>query len=141
MCRNVTPKNKQELCSRCGQVANPTDGWEHDWPLYGKIEIGFPAQAFAFLGGASCIADSEHFDWWHKGHPAMTSNEAQSITFEWGNGYKYDSKGRYRLCYQCQKKLLKTIGKFFGIDEEVRKIKSDNKRMQADLQQKAAASG
>ena len=108
---------------RCGEIANPTDGWEHSWPLYGRIEIGFPAQLFAFLGGAKYIADEEHFKVWSEGHKAMIENGAQSATFEWGNGHKFDSRGRYRLCYECQKKLLHVIGEFFGIKDRVDEVR------------------
>lgn len=126
MCRTITPKDKKILCSRCNEIANPTDGWEHGWPLYGRIELGFPAQAFAFLGGAKHIADSEHFKWWHEGHPAMIENGAQDVTFEWGNGHQFDSTGRFRLCYDCQKELLKTIGAFFGIPDRVAELAKSN---------------
>lgn len=125
MCRKVTPEEKRVECSRCKEVANPNNGWEHGWPLYGRIELGFPAQAFAFLGGARSIADREHFSWWNEGHPAMTKNGAQDITFEWGNGYRFDSTGRYRLCYECQKKLLRVIGEFFGIPDRVAELKAE----------------
>lgn len=74
MCRNITPEDKIERCGRCGSVANPTDGWEHSWPLYGKIDLGFPAQAFGALCGMQHIAEKEHFKWWSEGHPAMTDN-------------------------------------------------------------------
>lgn len=123
MCRKVTPKEEHIKCSRCNKVANPTDSWEYGWPLYGKLEIGFPGQAFAYLGGAEYIADKEHFAWWSKGHPAMVRNEAQEVVFEWGNGYKYDSEKRFRMCYYCQKELLYAIGKFFKIPQEVEKLK------------------
>jgi len=124
MCRNITPIEKQVQCSRCGAVANPNDGWEHGWPLYGKIEVGFPAQIFAFLGGAKNIADKEHFDWWHEGHPALTENGAQGVIFEWGNGYRYDSTGRYRICYDCQKALLYVLGGFFGIKKRAQELRA-----------------
>lgn len=123
MCNTKTPKEKQVLCSRCGKVANPDDSWIHDWPLYGRIEVGFPSQAFAALGGAKHIADREHFIWWRRGHPALITNEAQEICFLWGNGYKYDSRGRYRLCYDCQRELLNMLGRFFGIDKEIDRIR------------------
>ncbi|MHB1702379.1 MAG: hypothetical protein ACYCSN_20050 [Acidobacteriaceae bacterium] len=123
MCRNITPPDERVECSRCGGCANPNDGWEHVWPLYGHLEIGFPGQAFGHLGGCDHTADGVHFDWWAEGHPAMTKNEAQEVIFEWGNGFKFDSTGRYRLCYDCQKKLLHVVGEFFGIRRRVEELK------------------
>ena len=123
MCRNVTPEAQRVACSRCGECANPSDGWEHSWPLYGRLDIGFPSQAFGHLGGCEHIADREHFEWWREGHPAMTTNEAQEVIFEWGNGYRFDSTGRYRLCYDCQKQLLRVIGEFFGIPKRVAELR------------------
>jgi hypothetical protein len=90
--------------------------------LYGKLDLGFPGQAFGALGGAKKIAEAHHFKWWHEGHPAMTVNDAQRVTFEWGNGYQYDSQGRFRLCYDCQKTLLKVVGDFFGIPERANQL-------------------
>ena len=125
MCRTITPLDKQVKCSRCDKVANPTDGWEHGFPLYGRIEVGFPAQIFAFLGGADIIAFAEHFKWWSEGHPAIKKNGAQEVIFEWGNGYKYDSPN-YRLCRDCQKKLIQMLGEFFGIKKRVEEIREKN---------------
>ena len=123
MCRTLTQKDKIVHCGRCGEPANPNDGWENGWPLYGRIHLGFPAQAFGALCGMEFIAERHHFKWWHKGHPAMTTNGAQEVVFEWGNGNTYDSTGRYRLCYECQKELLKVIGKFFGIPEHAEELR------------------
>jgi hypothetical protein len=121
--RTATPESERILCSRCDKCANPTDGWENGWPLYGRLDIGFPAQAFGHLGRCNHCADAEHFEWWREGHPAMTVNEAQAVTFEWGNGHQYDSRGRYRLCYDCQKELLHVLGDFFGIPQRVAELK------------------
>lgn len=121
MCRTLTPESKQVKCGRCGNVANPTDGWEHEWPLRGKIDIEFPAQAFGALCGMEHIADAHHFAWWYEGHPAMTKNEAQHVTFKW----KHTDK--WRLCYNCQKELLRVIGRFFHIPERAEELKTDEK--------------
>jgi len=117
MCRNITPVDEQVKCGRCGCIANPTDGWEHGWPLRGKLDVEFPAQAFGALCGMEHIAKPEHFKFWHEGHPAMTENGAQHVTFEW------DSKAAWRLCYDCQKELLRTIGAFFKIPEAAEKLR------------------
>lgn len=117
MCRTTTPEHEQITCGRCGEVANPTDGWEHGWPLFGTIDIGFPAQAFGALCGMRHIAEDHHFKWWGQGHPAMTRNGAQRITFAW----KHDAA--WRLCYNCQKELLCLIGQFFKIPEAVEALK------------------
>ena len=77
--------------------------------------MGFPAQTFAFLAGCKHIADRAAFQVWDENHPAFTRWAAQEIVIEWGNGYQYDSTGRYRLCYNCQKVLLEVLGQFFGI--------------------------
>ena len=105
MCRTATPDQDIVKCSRCGLAANPSDGWEHGWPLYGRIEIGFP----------SCLPD-----YWNGsrggGIPkigAVKECSFQDIVLEWGNGYRYDSTGKYRLCYECQGKLLQTLGEYF----------------------------
>ena len=116
MCRTLTPEDKQVACSRCGNAANPNDGWEHEWPLYGRLHVGFPAQAFAALCGKR-IAGEDQFRAWNKGHPSMVKNGAQDVVFEWGNGVEYDSTDRYRLCYECQRVLLGVIGEFFGYGE------------------------
>lgn len=121
--RSITSEKERVMCSRCDKVANPSDGWEHGWPLYGKIHVGFPGQLFAFLGGAEHIADTEHFEWWKEGHPAIKEGGSQETIFEWGNGYRYDSKGRYRLCYDCQKQFLYMLGDFFGIKQRVDEIR------------------
>lgn len=123
MCRKPTPASKLVRCGRCNKVANPTDGWEHGWPLYGHLEVGFPAQAFGALCGMGHVAAPEHFQWWAEGHPALIENGAQEIIFEWGTGYHFDSKGRFRLCYICQKELLKMLGQFFGIPKRAAELK------------------
>jgi len=100
--------NTITCCSRCGGKID--DSWWNEWPNYGKIELGFAAQAFGALGGFEHIAGSRVPD---KPHKAMVQDDAQEVIFQWGAGYKYDSTDRYRLCYDCQKELLKTIGAFF----------------------------
>jgi hypothetical protein len=120
MCRTITLIEERVSCSRCGKTANPTDGWEHGWPLYGYIHLGFPAQAFVALRCGPPCGDESDFEWWEKGHPAMIQNDAQEVKFQWGNGMTYDSVGRYRLCYDCQKALLGVIGTFFGIPKQER---------------------
>lgn len=102
-----------KLCDRCGGPQDPTNGvrWEHGWPLYGTIRLGFPAQAFAFLRGREHVAENVDFKWWGEGHPAMAKNEAQEVIFSWS------SDGKACLCYDCQKKLLQLIGEFWGIPQ------------------------
>lgn len=118
MCRKATPVSERVKCGKCGEVANPTDGWEHGWPLYGTIDIGFPSQAFGALCGAKGGADNEHFAVWHEGHPAMTRNDAQHVTFGW------TSDSPWRLCYNCQRKLLMVVGEFFGFPERAEQLKA-----------------
>ena len=120
MCRTPTSEKDLVMCGRCGEVANPTDGWEHGWPLHGKIDIGFPSQAFGALCGMRHIAENHHFLWWGEGHPAMTKNAAQHVTFEW------DSENpKFRMCYKCQKELLKVVGEFFKIPESAEEFKEE----------------
>lgn len=108
MCRTITPKSEQILCSRCNQVANPTDGWEHGWCIYGNINLGFHSRINDALAGKfiSKIPKSN----------VIKDFGFQEITLEWGNGFKYDTTGKYRLCEPCQRELLNLIGKFFGLD-------------------------
>ena len=98
----------KNLCGRCNNPIGQT--WESGWPLRGVIDISFASQAFAFLRGRDHIAEPEDFDWWKKGHPAMSVNEAQRVQFSWSN------ETSWRLCYACQKELLYVIGNFFGIN-------------------------
>lgn len=107
-------RKKLTRCSRCGRDDTNSHSWEDGWPNYGRIELGFSSQAFAALCGAKGCAEEEHFAAWRKGHPAMVENQAQSVIFEWGNGYKFDSRDRYRLCRECQRSLLTVVGNFFG---------------------------
>ena len=132
MCRSLTPDDKRTTCSRCGQCANPNDGWEHEWPNNGRVEIGAASQVFAPLCGAANCADRVHFEAWHRGHPAIVTFDAQAVVFEWGNGYKFDSTGRYRLCYECQRAFAAVIGVFFGMAEPGNPaILRDQKRMES----------
>ena len=119
MCRKRTPESEWVFCGRCGEVANPTDGREHGWPLRGKLDILFPAQAFGALCGMEHIAERHHFRWSREGHPAMTRSEAQHVTFEWG------ATSDWRLCYDCQKELLHTIGRFFKIPERADELREE----------------
>ena len=108
---------------RCGRCDSPVDGqnWENGWPNYGKIELGFAAQAFGALCGMQHIAEPEHFDVWHEGHPAMTTDGAQEVCFEWKPG-----ETDYRLCYYCQKELLRRVGEFFGFPQRAKEISEAN---------------
>ena len=112
MCRTATQESDKVPCSRCGRTANPNDGWEHEWPIYGRLDIGYHSQAFVELAGGDVDAG---FQMWEQGHPAMIQDDAQRVVFEWGNGYQYDSTGRYRMCCKCQRELLAVVGRFFGI--------------------------
>lgn len=103
---------KLTKCSKCKEKVDfPT--WENGWPNYGRIELGYAAQIFVPLSGGTGVGLDKHFDAWEKSSKAVLKQSAQSVIFEWGNGYKYDSCKRYRLCKKCQKKLLQKIGKFF----------------------------
>lgn len=116
MCRTLTPPKEVVACSRCAKPANPTDGWEHGWPLYGRIEVGFPACSMDYLRPDPYNMKIER--WSAFDHPVVKRDECgwQNFVAEWGNGYKFDSSGRYRLCYECQKALLRTLGKFFDFE-------------------------
>lgn len=119
MCRNITPADKRVQCSRCGEVANPTDGWEHGWPNYGIIELGFD----------SCIdwelledVLDDPMDRYHplsieiRGgkHPVVKKFGYQAIELQWSaESYPPKIKRDYRLCRECQGALIALIGKFF----------------------------
>lgn len=107
-------------CGRCGSREIDGPRWENGWPNYGKIELGFAAQAFGALCGMRHCADREHFLVWREGHPAMTKNGAQHVCFEWKPGTKY------RLCYNCQKALLGVVGEFFGFPQRAKELSSAN---------------
>lgn len=116
MCRQVTPKDKHFPCGRCGNVANPTDGWEHAWPLRGTLEIGFPSQIFVPLFGQ--YDGSGEF--WQQSHPVIKKFDAQNVIIQWEGDNTYNDKtgvANYRLCYECQKQLLQVIGQFFKFNE------------------------
>jgi hypothetical protein len=104
MCRTRTPDSERIPCSRCKNVANPNDGWEHGWPLFGRLDVGIHSCAAHKLGDPTWTP-----------HPAIRDYGAQRVIFEWGNGYEYDSRGRYRLCAECQADLLGVLGAFFGV--------------------------
>jgi hypothetical protein len=109
MCRTATPIDKQVPCSRCGEVANPDDGWENGWPLAGEISAGFPSQLYRYLvPGASWNSgrDDRAFKL-AKQHPAIKELGMQNVVFRWGE------RMPYRLCYECQQRLLQVIGDFF----------------------------
>lgn len=114
MCRNRTPEDEQVACSRCGEVANPTDGWEHGWPNYGHIHVGFSSRIFdeVVYGGLEIGGDA-----WDRvrAHPAFKDTTAQTVEIEWGTGFKYGEDGGYRLCRDCQAAFLETLGRFFGL--------------------------
>lgn len=123
MCRNRTPESEQVPCSRCGEVANPDDGWEHGWPLYGRLELGYHScigyrLRHGTYAGAPDDPDWQQFD--YTKHPAVVGTQtAQRVEFEWGNGHKYDSTDRYRLCECCQSHLLHLLGWFFGMTDRM----------------------
>lgn len=117
MCRTLTPTAKLVLCGRCMKPANPTDGWEHGWPLTGAISLGFPAQAFYELSAGVVREPSERLRAWSISHPAAVENSAQSVRFEWNH------TSPYRLCYDCQKALLRVVGKFFGYGDPKREAR------------------
>lgn len=127
MCRNITPKESQILCSRCGNVANPTDGWEHGWPNYGHIRLGIDCCSMDALTGDAGISCSRNI--WHDNHPMMEKFDAQEVVFTWGNGYEYDTVGKYRLCHKCQRELISIIGAFFKFPEMAVDGSQNNHRM------------
>jgi len=112
MCElTITPDEEKVNCSHCGEVANPDDAWEYGWPMYGKITIGIDCCSLNYLWPDGYREKGMGFN-----HPAMVASGFQEINFEWGNGYKFDSTGKYRLCWDCQRKLMKLIGSFFADD-------------------------
>ena len=104
-------------CSRCRRPIAFAN-WEEGWPVYGHLDLGYAGQAFATLTCADNVALDEDFAVHAEGHPALIRNEAQHITFQWGNGGDYDSPG-FRLCSDCQETLLNLIGWFFGFPHRV----------------------
>ena len=102
-------------CNRCEKDVDK-GGWHNGWPNYGRIQLGFAAQASAVMMGIG-TATSEAVKASAITHDAVVDSKGQEVTIEWGAGYIYDSKARYRLCYNCQKELLKTVGAFFKFDE------------------------
>jgi hypothetical protein len=119
-----TPKELIVLCSHCGNPANPTTRWESGWPLYGRIELGFPSRIFSPLV-QRVFPDCNTMEKLVEGHKAAVNFEAQEVVFEWGNGYKFDSSDRYRLCYKCQRELIEIIGSFFWSDVDM--LRSERK--------------
>lgn len=105
MCNTSTPADKKVTCSRCGGIANPTDSWEHGWPLRGVIDMGFPSRLpdYIFKGG---FCNETRYP--ELRTPLVTKWGYQDIRLEWG-----PNRGRYRLCFSCQAQFLGLIGDFF----------------------------
>lgn len=108
-----TPEDEKVLCSRCGKVANPTDSWEHGWPLYGEIILGFPStidwRLTRHLKGLD-THDRMKADIMNGVHPVVVNDtNAQRAHFTWDA--RIDA--RYRLCLGCQAELIEMIGRFF----------------------------
>lgn len=97
-------------CSHCGEEIG--DRWEEGWPMYGNITIGIDCCSLDYLWNKEKQKDGLHFN-----HPAMIKSGHQEINIQWGNGYKFDSRERgYRICWHCQRKLMRLIGSFFEND-------------------------
>jgi len=122
MCNTVTGNKDKILCSRCGQVANPTDSWVHDWPNYGYIKVGFEScidwELFRKVLTKSPL-DIDFRDHelvkaviWET-HPAVKHFGFQGIEIEWSGDYPKGLSRKYRLCRECQKELLAILGQFF----------------------------
>lgn len=91
------------FCSRCQREIG--NGWEEQWPNFGRIEIGFAAQIGYALGLGSPFPDRLN---------GFRAGDAQNLVVEWGQGYRFDTRDSFILCAGCQKVLLGLIGAFFG---------------------------
>lgn len=116
MCNTATPEDKQVLCSRCGEVCNPSDSWKYDWPNYGTITLG--ASSVINWALLRRVGMKQKFDYTNHNaefnrsiineqHPAVEKFGFQEVKIKWSS----DSK--YRLCWDCQQELIETIGEFF----------------------------
>jgi len=98
-------------CSHCGKSIG--NRWEEGWPMYGNITLGIDCCSLEYLWSKE-KQNEERLEF---NHPAMIGSGYQEINIQWGNGHKFDSKGRgYRICWHCQRKLIRQIGTFFEND-------------------------
>ena len=123
MCDTITENKDKILCSRCEEVANPTDSWIDDWPNYGSIRLGYESCIDWELFRKVLTKSPLDFDFRdqeliksviNETHPAVKHFGFQEIGIEWA-GYSFP-KGfseKYRLCRECQKELLAILGQFF----------------------------
>lgn len=123
MCDTITKDSDKILCSRCGEVANPTDDWVYDWPNYGHIRLGYEScidwELFRRVSSKSPLdrgfRDQESVQAViNETHPAVKHFGFQQIEIEW-SGYSFPKElsEEYRLCRGCQKELLAILGEFF----------------------------
>ena len=144
MCDEVqpTPKDEQVPCSRCGKICNPTKQWEHGWPNDGYMKLGWNSCIdFALLRDVPAARGDDnplrHAVIFGE-HPLVKKYGAQCIELEWaafpplGRGEfagqlvpVLAGHKRYRLCYDCQQKLLRMIGRFFFGESESRVVPGD----------------
>jgi len=98
-----------ECCSRCEKKI--TTYWEDNWPNYGHIHLGISGQSERVLTkhAKTKYPYQDHT----KGCKAFTKSDPQELIIEWGSGYKYESRERYRLCCNCQVELVEILGDFF----------------------------
>lgn len=123
MCEEITKDEDKILCSRCGGIANPTDGWQCGWPNYGHIRLGYASciqwELFRQVFSKSPLeADFNEQELVRavigEKHPAVKRFGFQGIEIEWSvAGYPQELDAKYRLCRNCQKELLAILGKFF----------------------------
>jgi len=127
MCRNATPEAEQMPCWRCGKVANPTDGWEHGWPLTGSIKVGFPSCLPSSLFRESLLAKDKREP--ELMSPLVDKWGYQDISLSWG-----PSQDTYRLCYDCQKAFLEVVGDFFFTDTHKNLITKESRDKRQKIQ-------
>lgn len=112
MCSEPTPVEKQVLCSRCGKVCNLSDSWEHDWPMHGDITLGMSSVIHWTLMEHIEPTDVHEYGDRTKAvingtHPAVEKFGYQEVKIRWGHNQPY------RLCWDCQHRLIELIGLFF----------------------------
>lgn len=123
MCETITKDEKKVLCSRCGEVANPTDSWLDDWPNYGYIKLAYGScidwELFRQVSSKSPLEEDFREQELIRAvidelHPAVKHFGFQGIELEWSAAdYPRELKKKYRLCRNCQRQLLAILGKFF----------------------------
>lgn len=92
------------VCSHCGGSLG--EGWESNCNN-GMIDLSVSCCSLDYLWGEGYTKKGYGFN-----HPAMTEkvNDFQNLHFKW------DHKGKYRICRTCQTELIQIIGNFFKAD-------------------------